>query len=89
VPVYHKHTGSVEWGEASGCYTQCGCTYIYVKDYKWVCGSCGAILQYYKEDKPSICKTALLTCTKTSSTIDGYICDITEGAILFATISFQ
>jgi len=89
IPVYHTHTGSDSWGNASGCYETCGNTWISVKDYWWTCDSCGTKIVPYDKSKPDKCGAAILTCTKTSSTIDSYYCNITEGTILSATIVFN
>ena len=89
VPVYHKHSGSKQWGAASGCYKQCGNTTFYDDGTYWKCKKCGCQITYSHLTEPDECKNAVLNCTKNSTTLEGYECSVTEGSIISATIVFN
>lgn len=90
VPVYHTHTS-----KTGSCYTPTTCGTSVQNDVddgevdedQWVCRKG----HYFSYNPGSYCPTVTgynLTCKK-GGTITGYKCDISEGAILFATIAFN
>ena len=89
IPVYHSHSGNSSQG--GGCYNSpvyCGGPITEGPTGTISCDDCG---KYYGKAGGTCSKILRynLSCGKTPSTIEKYVCDISEGTILSATIVFN
>lgn len=88
IPVYHSHTA-----QSGSCYVAntCGGTCRLNSDGTCCyCSKCGDSSSYKNDGKKcGLITSYSLVCGKNSSTIEKYVCNVSEGTILSATIVFN
>ena len=94
VPIYHSHTS-----QTGACYTPTICSGKLIRqtgsdgeedDDDWSrCNKCGQTAGY-KDSGKTCGKTTGYTfvCTKTTNTIESYVCGLNESTIISASIKF-